>query len=64
MTATFDEDGTPRAFFNMPRGTSGDPESPHFDDRTEGWVEGEFTLLRFRREDVEAGTSVRYVIAP
>jgi hypothetical protein len=32
--------------------------------RTEGAAEETLTLLRFRREDVEAGTSVRYVIAP
>ncbi len=55
MTAGFDDDGTPRAFFNMPRGAAEDPDSPFFDDRTPDWVADQYTLLRFRRADVEAG---------
>ncbi len=55
MTATFDEDGAPRAFFNMPRGAQGEPDAPFFDDRTADWVDDRYTLLRFRRADVDAG---------
>ncbi|NUO51215.1 MAG: penicillin acylase family protein, partial [Polyangiaceae bacterium] len=55
MTATFDDDGAPRAFFNMPRGAQGEPDAPFFDDRTADWVDDRYTLLRFRRADVDAG---------
>ena len=51
MTATFDPDGTPRAYFNMARGTSGEPGDPHWDDLTADWVEGEYRLLRFADAD-------------
>jgi penicillin amidase len=55
MTATFDDDGTPRAFFDMPRGVSGDPESPYWDDRTADWVDARYTLLRYGDAEVEDG---------
>jgi penicillin amidase len=56
MTATFDDDGKPRAYFNMPGGASGEPGSAFFADRTPDWLEDRYVLLRFKRADVDAGT--------
>lgn len=64
MTATFDADGTPRAFFNMPGGNSGEPSSPFFDDRTSDWALGRYSLLRFKSEDVEAGRVETFRLEP
>lgn len=64
MVASFDDDGTPRAYFNFPRGNAGEPSSPYFDDRTSDWVEDRYTLLRFKADDVEAGEVERVVLAP
>ncbi len=64
MTATFDEDGTPRAFFNMPRGASGEPGAPFWDTGTTAWVEDEYTLLRYQRADVDAAIAERMVLEP
>jgi penicillin G amidase len=64
MVASFDDDGTPRAYFNLPRGNVGEPSSPYFDDRTADWVEDRYTLLRFKADDVEAGSVERVVLAP
>ena len=40
MVAGFDDAGRPEAWFAFPRGNSGDPDSPHWDDTLEDWVEG------------------------
>ncbi|GAB4202428.1 MAG: penicillin acylase family protein [Sandaracinaceae bacterium] len=64
MTARFREDGTPEAWFQMPRGVSGDPASPHYDDLHEDWVEGRYRRLRFERDEIEAAASESFVIAP
>ncbi|MBK8266329.1 MAG: penicillin acylase family protein [Nannocystis sp.] len=60
ITTGFDEDGTPRSWLNFPRGNSGDPESKHWADTLEDWVEGRYLPLAFSREEVEAvrGSSV------
>ena len=34
-------------------GQSGDPESPHFDDQAQRYVDGEFKDAAFYREEVE-----------
>jgi len=34
-------------------GQSGDPESPHFDDQTERYVNREFKDVAFYKEDVD-----------
>ncbi|NUP10919.1 MAG: penicillin acylase family protein [Polyangiaceae bacterium] len=64
MTASFDDDGVPRAFFTMARGASEDPASPHFSDLTDAWVRGEPRLLRFKREDVDAGAAETFTLEP
>jgi len=56
--------GTPEAVVSHPLGNSGDPESPHFDDALEGWVEGTYRPLPFRRSDVEARMESRTVLSP
>lgn len=55
MSYAFDEDGTPRARFNLPHGNAG---------TTEDWVEGAFRPVHFRRTDVDAHTTERRTIAP
>jgi penicillin amidase len=64
MVATFDEDGVPRATINYPRGNSGDPESPHWDDTLEDWALGRYATLLFRTSEVEAESTVELVLAP
>lgn len=42
-------------------GQSSDPNSPHFYDQTQAYVDGEFKDVAFYREDVEARMEERYV---
>jgi acyl-homoserine lactone acylase PvdQ len=49
-----------RAKTSLAGGQSGDPESPHFDDQAESYVNGEFKDVAFYREDVEARASRTY----
>ncbi|MDQ3032093.1 MAG: penicillin acylase family protein [Myxococcota bacterium] len=64
MVAGFGEDGTPEALVNMPRGVSGDPDSPHWDDLHEDWIENRYRPLLFDRADVEAGPNERMTLMP
>lgn len=64
VVTTFAEDGTPEATLNFPRGNSGDPNSPHWDDTLDDWVEGVYTPLPFRREQVEAAMESSYTLTP
>ncbi|WP_339866528.1 acylase [uncultured Algoriphagus sp.] len=41
-------------------GQSSDPNSPHFYDQTEDYVDGDFKVVAFYREDVEARMEERY----
>ncbi len=41
-------------------GQSGDPTSPHFDDQAERYVNGEFKLVPYYRDDVEARATRTY----
>ena len=54
MVAEFDEAGRPHAFVNVPRGNSGDPASPHWDDLHADWAAGVHRELLFERAEVEA----------
>lgn len=62
MVTGFADDGTPEATLNFARGTSADPESPHFDDQDEAWTKVQYQKLAFRRGDVEAREESRKVI--
>lgn len=64
MIASFDEDGTPRAIAHFPIGNGGDPDSPHWDDQVEDWVEGVYHPIPFRRSDVDAAMESRIVLGP
>lgn len=64
LVTGFDADGRPRARFNMPRGTSGDPTSKHYDDLTDDWIEDTYRELPFDRTEVEAAQEERFTIAP
>lgn len=64
VVTTFDEDGTPRAYCNFPPGNSADPQSPHFQDTLSDWLEDEYTLLPFLRDDVDAVEEDRIVLEP
>jgi penicillin amidase len=64
VVTTFAEDGTPEAMVNFPRGNSGEPSSPHWDDTLNDWVEDVYTPFPFRREDVDAVTEQTIVLEP
>ncbi|MCC7542118.1 MAG: penicillin acylase family protein [Deltaproteobacteria bacterium] len=60
----FDEDGTPRARIAFVPGNAGDPTSEHFRDELDGWAEGSYGPLLFRRGEIEAATERRVSITP
>jgi penicillin G amidase len=62
MVATFDEGGAPQAWVNFPRGNAGEPDSPHWDDTLEAWVEGQYARLPFTAAEVEAAATERAVV--
>lgn len=64
LVATFDEDGSPRAVVCFPRGNSGDPESPYWDNTLEDWVEGRYEPLLFRRDEVVEASDLELTLAP
>ncbi|MCC6875632.1 MAG: penicillin acylase family protein [Sandaracinaceae bacterium] len=64
LVASFRDDGAPEAFVNVPRGVSGDPASPHWDDLQSDWQENRYRRLRFTRAEVEADPTERLVLAP
>lgn len=64
VVTSFDEDGTPVAGVNFPRGNSGEPSSPHWDDTLQDWVDGVYTQLPFRRDEVEAATQSVITLSP
>lgn len=59
---TFDEGGTPQMWFNMPLGNVGEPESPHYDDFNEDWLQGEYRRFFFHRDDVEEHEEERFLL--
>ncbi len=64
MVASFDESGSPRALVNFIGGVSGDPDSQFWDDRTEGWVEGEYEPLAFEESEVAERTVETTTLTP
>ncbi len=64
VVTTFAEDGTPEAHCNFPPGNSADPQSPHFQDTLEAWVEDEYTYLPFSRDEVDAAAETTIVLEP
>jgi penicillin amidase len=64
MVARFREDGTPEAYFQMPRGVSGRPGDPFYENLHADWVEHRYRRLRFERSEVEDRAAERFVIEP
>jgi len=64
MVARFRDDGTPEAFFQMPRGVSGTPGDPFYDNLADDWVEGRYRRLRYERAEVEDGAAETIMISP
>jgi penicillin amidase len=64
IAVEFGEDGRPDAQVTIPRGVSGDPESPFWDNLHEDWIEGRAQRLHFDRADVEANLAERTMLAP
>jgi penicillin amidase len=62
LAVQFRDDGTPDAVVNIPRGVSGDPTSPHFDDLQADWQVNHSRPLAFLRADVEAHAEERFTI--
>lgn len=57
LVAEFDASGRPHAFVNVPRGNSGDPDSPHWDDLHADWTENVYRELLFDRAEIEASAA-------
>jgi penicillin amidase len=64
MVTSFAEDGTPEATLNFPRGNSGEPDSPHWDDTLQDWIDGEYKPLPYRRAEVEAAMESMFTLTP
>ncbi len=64
VVTTFAEDGTPEAWANFPAGNSADPQSPHFDDTLDAWLEDDYAYLPFRRDEVDAAAETTIVLEP
>lgn len=62
LAVEFRADGTPDAVVNIPRGISGEPGDPHFDDLEADWQVSHSRPLAFLRADVEAHAETRFTI--
>ena len=54
LVSTFDQSGQPEVYVNFPMGNVADPESEHFDDLLEDWLDGRYRKLLFEREAIVA----------
>jgi penicillin amidase len=59
---TFDPDGTPQSWSNHALGNVADPDSPHYDDAMDDWIEGAYQQMLFDRSSVEASSQTRIEI--
>ncbi len=64
LVTRFAPDGTPEATINFPRGNSGEPGSPHFDDTLDDWRDGVYSKLPFNRPEVNVATTEKFVLKP
>jgi penicillin amidase len=64
MVVTFDDDGTPRATLNFPRGNSGDPGTPDFANAQADWDTGTYRPLAFDRAAIDAAMRERVTLRP
>ena len=56
----FDDDGTPRLRFSFPLGNVAEPDSPHYADMQQDWLDGGAKTMLFRRDEIEASEERRY----
>jgi penicillin amidase len=61
-TATFADDGTPQLWFNMPLGNVATPESPHYQDLHDDWMNGRYRRFWYTRDEVEAHGESSYTL--
>ena len=59
---SFDESGTPTSYVNFALGNVADPESAHFDDQLDAWLDGDYRKLLFSRSEVDGATERRIVL--
>ena len=64
VVTRFQDDGTPEAFVNFPRGNSGEPNSEHFADTLEDWRNGVYTKYPYSRAEVDAALETKIVLKP
>ena len=65
MVASFPTaDGPPRIEVDFPLGNIADPESPHFSDTMEDWVEGRYWTMPFSAEEVAAAMESETELTP
>lgn len=62
MVIGFDDDGVPRATYDLARGASEQPDDRHFGDLHARWLDAQHTTLHFRRAEVEAATESTVVL--
>lgn len=60
--STFADDGTPELWFDVPLGNVAEPDSPHFSDMHDAWLDGEYHRMLFARDEIEARTEERYTL--
>lgn len=63
MIASFDEDGTPRAVVNFPRGNDEDKKSPFYANTHQAWLDGRHEPLLYRRSDIESHVMQRFSLS-
>jgi len=64
MVVGFNEDGTPTATLNFPRGNSGDPGSPYWSNTQADWDSGTYQPLPYERAAVDAAMRERTTLMP
>lgn len=64
LTARFTDDGRPELWVNFPMGNVADPKGTHFDDKLDGWVNGEYFRFPFTKEEIAAEAERSFEIAP
>jgi len=59
---SFDDDGTPRLRFSFPLGNVADPDSPHWEDMQDDWLNGGAQTMLVARDEIEDAVERRYTL--
>ena len=62
ITARFDDAGKPELWVNFPMGNVADPESPHWDDGLDDWVNARYFRFPFTKAEIEAEAERSFTI--